>query len=166
MHCGSSKKTYDPSLFSVNVKIRFCGGNGKLETSMKPRQYKLSYLQTVCLYLTNMLFISCVISRALLSNKWSKLSRRPTRQVALMYTHIQSAPAPYWFCPLLSCFEYIDAGHFLGRPIFVLKIAPLRVRIWTPSNTVMSCMRVCRKQALSRVKYYYYVINGKIQQQQ
>ena len=31
---------------------------------------------------------------------------------------------------------------------------------------VMSCMRVCRKQALSRVKYYYYVINGKIQQQQ
>ena len=31
---------------------------------------------------------------------------------------------------------------------------------------VMSCMRVCRKQALSRVKYYYYVINSKIQQQQ
>ena len=29
---------------------------------------------------------------------------------------------------------------------------------------VMSCMRVCRKQALSRVKYYYYVINSKIQQ--
>jgi len=28
------------------------------------------------------------------------------------------------------------------------------------------CMRVCRKQALSRVKYYYYVINSKIQQQQ
>jgi len=24
------------------------------------------------------------------------------------------------------------------------------------TNTVMSCMRVCRKQALSRVKYYYY----------
>jgi len=34
------------------------------------------------------------------------------------------------------------------------------------SNTVMSCMRVCRKQALSRVKYYYHVINSKIQQQQ
>jgi len=31
---------------------------------------------------------------------------------------------------------------------------------------VMSCMRVCRKQALSRVKYYYYVINSQIQQQQ
>ena len=30
--------------------------------------------------------------------------------------------------------------------------------------SVMSCMRVCRKQALSRVKYYYYVINSKIQQ--
>ena len=24
------------------------------------------------------------------------------------------------------------------------------------TDTVMSCMRVCRKQALSRVKYYYY----------
>ena len=33
-------------------------------------------------------------------------------------------------------------------------------------DIVMSCMRVCRKQALSRVKYYYYVINSKIQQQQ
>jgi len=33
-------------------------------------------------------------------------------------------------------------------------------------SSVMSCMRVCRKQALSRVKYYYYVINSKIQQQQ
>jgi len=33
-------------------------------------------------------------------------------------------------------------------------------------TVVMSCMRVCRKQALSRVKYYYYVINSKIQQQQ
>jgi len=30
--------------------------------------------------------------------------------------------------------------------------------------SVMSCMRVCRKQALSRVKYYYYVTNSKIQQ--
>jgi len=29
---------------------------------------------------------------------------------------------------------------------------------------VMSCMRVCRKQALSRVKYYYYVTNSKIPQ--
>ena len=29
---------------------------------------------------------------------------------------------------------------------------------------VMSCMRVSRKQALSRVKYYYYVTNSKIQQ--
>ena len=35
-----------------------------------------------------------------------------------------------------------------------------------PHHSVMSCMRVCRKQALSRVKYYYYVINSKIQQQQ
>ena len=33
-----------------------------------------------------------------------------------------------------------------------------------PVNIVMSRMRVCRKQALSRVKYYYYVINSKIQQ--
>ena len=24
------------------------------------------------------------------------------------------------------------------------------------NDAVMSCMRVCRKQALSRVKYYYY----------
>jgi len=31
---------------------------------------------------------------------------------------------------------------------------------------VMSCMRVCRKQALSRVKYYYYTTISKIQQQQ
>ena len=29
---------------------------------------------------------------------------------------------------------------------------------------VMSCMRVCRKQALSRVKYYYYTTIRKIQQ--
>jgi len=29
---------------------------------------------------------------------------------------------------------------------------------------VMSCMRVCRKQALSRVKYYYYATISKIQQ--
>jgi len=29
---------------------------------------------------------------------------------------------------------------------------------------VMSCMRVCRKQALSRVKYYYYTTISKIQQ--
>jgi len=34
------------------------------------------------------------------------------------------------------------------------------------NQIVMSCMRVCRKQALSRVKYYYYVINSKIPQQQ
>ena len=31
-------------------------------------------------------------------------------------------------------------------------------------GVVMSCMRVCRKQALSRVKYYNYVTNSKIQQ--
>ena len=31
-------------------------------------------------------------------------------------------------------------------------------------HVVMSCMRVCRKQALSRVKYYYYVTISKIQQ--
>ena len=31
-------------------------------------------------------------------------------------------------------------------------------------NFVMSCMRVCRKQALSRVKYYYYTTISKIQQ--
>jgi len=31
-------------------------------------------------------------------------------------------------------------------------------------NAVMSCMRVCRKQALSRVKYYYYATISKIQQ--
>jgi len=29
---------------------------------------------------------------------------------------------------------------------------------------VMSCMRVCRKQALSRVKYYYYATISQIQQ--
>jgi len=33
-------------------------------------------------------------------------------------------------------------------------------------QVVMSCMRVCRKQALSRVKYYYYATISKIQQQQ
>ena len=32
------------------------------------------------------------------------------------------------------------------------------------ANSVMSCMRVCRKQALSRVKYYYYATISKIQQ--
>jgi len=31
-------------------------------------------------------------------------------------------------------------------------------------DIVMSYMRVCRKQALSRVKYYNYVTNSKIQQ--
>ena len=31
-------------------------------------------------------------------------------------------------------------------------------------DTVMSCMRVYRKQALSRVKYYYYATISKIQQ--
>ena len=31
-------------------------------------------------------------------------------------------------------------------------------------DSVMSCMRVCRKQALSRVKYYYYATISKIQQ--
>jgi len=31
-------------------------------------------------------------------------------------------------------------------------------------DIVMSCMRVCRKQALSRVKYYYYATISKIQQ--
>ena len=30
---------------------------------------------------------------------------------------------------------------------------------------VMCCMRVCRKQALSRVKYYYYVTNKYSKQQ-
>jgi len=33
-----------------------------------------------------------------------------------------------------------------------------------PHHVVMSCMRVCRKQALSRVKYYYYATISKIQQ--
>jgi len=33
-----------------------------------------------------------------------------------------------------------------------------------PMYCVMSCMRVCRKQALSRVKYYYYATISKIQQ--
>jgi len=32
------------------------------------------------------------------------------------------------------------------------------------TQIVMSCMRVCRKQALSRVKYYYYATISKIQQ--
>ena len=32
-------------------------------------------------------------------------------------------------------------------------------------QVVMSCMRVCRKQALSRVKYYYYVTNKYSKQQ-
>jgi len=31
---------------------------------------------------------------------------------------------------------------------------------------VMSCMRVCRKQALSRVKYYYYVTTATYSKQQ
>jgi len=31
-----------------------------------------------------------------------------------------------------------------------------RVIMTVQLHCVMSCMRVCRKQALSRVKYYYY----------
>ena len=36
------------------------------------------------------------------------------------------------------------------------------LKLGTRDYVVMSCMRVCRKQALSRVKYYYYVTNSKI----
>ena len=36
--------------------------------------------------------------------------------------------------------------------------------LWFVLSFVMSCMRVCGKQALSRVKYYYYATISKIQQ--
>ena len=43
-----------------------------------------------------------------------------------------------------------------------VRVCQARVDNFQP--VVMSCMRVCRKQALSRVKYYYYATISKIQQ--
>ena len=52
-------------------------------------------------------------------------------------------------------YEVHKAGHSEIR---------LRQQTLPILDVVMSCMRVCRKQALSRVKYYYYATISKIQQ--
>jgi len=88
---------------------------------------------------------------------------------SLLYNYYTTVDALlHWFCYGFFGVSLLDI-HPIIKQLARLAFTSLQV-LMLPKlidlSCVMSCMRVCRKQALSRVKYYYYIINSKIQQQQ